>query len=107
MADWEAVRADLAHHKQEHLLQFLPELSEAKKSELYADICEIDFAEVERYFTKARENLSNCEEKKDELLQPLNSSICGSTARDKTDAIRWEEIGEMIFLTLSIMNYLP
>lgn len=94
MADWEAVRADLIHHNQEHLLQFLPELSEAEKAELHADISEVDFAKLGRYFAKAQVNLSNCEEKKDELLQPLDSSICGSTARDKAAAKLWEQIGE-------------
>ena len=96
MADWEAVRAELARYKQDHLLRFLPELSEIQKAELYADICEVDFAKLEGYFSKARSSLSNCEEKKDELLRPLDSSICGSTARDKAEAKRWEQIGEFL-----------
>ena len=32
-------------------------------------------------------------EKKDEVLQPLDDSICGSTARDKDSVPRWEAIG--------------
>lgn len=94
MADWEAVRADLVLNKQEHLLQFLPELSEAEKAELYADICDVNFAKVQHYFDKAQASISNCEEKKDELLQPLDSSICGSTARDVAKAKLWEQRGE-------------
>ena len=91
--DWEALKTELAHYNQDHLLQYLPELSEAQKAELYGDIREIDFSKVERYFSEARLGLTNSEEKKDELLQPLDSSICGSTARDTVDASRWEKIG--------------
>lgn len=93
MADWDEVRATLARHKQEHLLRFLPELSDKEKAELFADICDIDFPKVEHYFSKALENLSNSEEKKDELLKPLDSSICGSTARDETQIRHWEDTG--------------
>ena len=32
-------------------------------------------------------------EKKDKVLQPLDDSICGSTARDKDAVLRWEAIG--------------
>ena len=98
MADWDEVRATLTRHKQEHLLRFLPELSDREKAELCADIREIDFPKIENYFSKAERDLSNCEEKKDELLQPLDSSICGSTARDKAQAKRWEEIGALCAL---------
>ena len=93
MADWEAVREDLARHNQDHLLRFLPELDEGQKSELYADICEADFPRLGGYFAEARQSLSSCQEKKDELLKPLESSICGSTARDTAHIARWEEIG--------------
>ena len=96
MADWEAVRASLVRHKQEHLLKFLPELNETQQAQLYADVCEVDFPRLDRYFAMALENLSNCEEKKDELLQPLDSSICGSTARDIAEATQWERIGRAL-----------
>lgn len=93
MADWEAVRADLQRYSQDHLLKFLHELNDVQKAELYGDICEIDFGKIERYFRKAHENFSNCVEKKDESLQPLDSCICGSTARDKVQTQKWEQIG--------------
>ena len=93
MADWEAVRASLAAQNQEHLLCFLPELDETQKAELYADICSVDLAKLGRYFSEARQGLNSCQEKKDELLKPLDSSICGSTARDTAHASRWSETG--------------
>ena len=95
-ADWEAVREELTRYKQQHLLQFLPELSEGQRAELRGDISDLDFERIERYFSEAQKSLSNCEEKKDELLQPLDSSIYGSTARDKADVKRWECAGETI-----------
>ena len=93
MADWEAVRARLVVHCQEHLLQFLPQLDEERKDELYADISAVDFARLARYFSKAKQSLSGSQEKKDELLKPLDSSICGSTARDTGHTARWADTG--------------
>jgi hypothetical protein len=93
MADWEAVQASLVDHNQDHLLKFLPELDEGRKAELYADIRGVDFARLGRYFAKARQSLSNCQEKKDELLKPLDSSIYGSTARDTAHSTRWADTG--------------
>ena len=40
--DWSNVRDRLARFGQEHLLQFLDELGEREKAELYKDISEID-----------------------------------------------------------------
>ena len=93
---WDALREKLTQYKQEHLIRFLPELSEPQKAELYEDIAEIDFSSVERHFADVRPSLWNgSEEKKDEILQPLDSSICGSTARDTESAKHWEKLGKL------------
>ena len=92
--DWNALRKKLTQYKQEHLLDFLPELSESQKAELYEEVAEIDFASVERHFAGVQRSLwNNVEEKKDEVLQPPESSICGSTARDAESAKHWEQLG--------------
>lgn len=39
--------------------------------------------------------INSSQEKKDEHLQPLDDSICGSTARDKDSVPQWEKIGRL------------
>lgn len=48
--DWSALRARLEQYGQEHLLQFLEELTEAQKEELHSDISEVDLGRVTGYF---------------------------------------------------------
>ena len=87
------MRSRLARHNQEHLLQFVGELDEAKKKELFADIVSVDFDELHRCFVEARRGMNASMEKKDELLRPLDDGICGSTARDKGGVAEWEKLG--------------
>jgi len=93
--DWSALRARLEQYGQEHLLQFLEELTEAQKEELYSDISEVDLGRVTGYFQESHFTISSSQEKKDEHLQPLDNSICGSTARDKDSVPQWEKIGRL------------
>ena len=44
----EAVRSQLARYNQEHLLQFVDELDEERRKELFADIAAVDFEELHR-----------------------------------------------------------
>ena len=105
--DWASVKSELASCGQEHLLQFLDELTESEKAELYGDIRDIDLGRVARYFGVLKAALVDDGEKKDEVLKPPDSSICGSTARDVEDAKRWENIGlcvRMLICSLCFFN---
>ena len=66
--DWASVRSELANCGQEHLLQFLDELTESEKAELYGDIRDIDFGRVASYFGDIKAALVGNGEKKDEVL---------------------------------------
>ena len=91
--DWEALRARLAQHGQDHLLRFLPDMSAADKGQLFADIANVDLAKLGRCFERARGAMETGEAVKDELLQPLDEGICGSTARNREEARAWEKRG--------------
>ena len=93
--DWVGMRARLAEYHQEHLLQHLDQLNEAEQAVLYADISQLNLKKLTRCWERAKEMMSNSGEVKDESLKPLDSSIVGSTARDKEDVLRWADIGRI------------
>lgn len=92
--DWKSLREQLAQHGQEHLLRFLPELSEEERRQLFADISDVDLGKLRRCFERAQAAVETGQEVKDELLEPLDESICGSTARDVDSVRTWEKRGE-------------
>ena len=87
------LQSQLAKHGQEHVLMFLDSLNDKQKRELYADLSDLDFDKVTKCWQEAQQKLAETQEKKDEYLQPLDRSIVGSTARDKTAVPKWEDIG--------------
>lgn len=92
--DWESLRDHLEQYGQAHLLQHIGELDEAQKSALYADIKSINFSKLSRLWTKAQQSMCENGAVNDERLKPLDSSIVGSTAKDKDTVTRWSDIGE-------------
>lgn len=92
--DWEGLRAHLKESGQEHVLAHLEKLDQQEKDALYADIKDIDLKKLSKLWQKARQSLSDNGRVKDERLKPLDSSIVGSTAKDKEAVSRWSEMGE-------------
>lgn len=92
--DWKSLRERLVQYEQDHLLRFLPELSAEERRQLYADISEVNLGKLRRCFERAQAAMETGQEVKDELLEPLDESICGSTARDKGAVRMWEKRGE-------------
>lgn len=90
----EAVRADLETYGQGHLLQHLDQLEASERDELYRDISELNLKRLSECWRRTQPSLSDSGEVKDERLKPLDSSIIGSTARDKRDIGRWMNLGE-------------
>lgn len=91
--DWESVRVQLKGYGQEHLLQHLDELTEPEQDSLFTDIRDTDWSKIARLWTAANREMSENGEVKDDRLKPLDSSIVGSTAKDKLVVARWNEKG--------------
>ena len=91
--DWGQVREELKEYGQEHLLRHLDVLSEEEQASLYADIKDTDWSKVARLWKTANREMNENGEMKDERLKPLDSSIVGSTARDKDLVAGWNEKG--------------
>jgi len=89
----EKLRDELSFYEQEHLLQHLNELEEQQKKELLADISEVNFKRLTESFSKAKSSLSSSGAFADSRLKPPDSSIVGSTAKNKEDVHRWLKIG--------------
>ncbi len=92
--DWAAVRKDLTAHGQDHLLRHLEELSREERQCLYDDITELNLPRLSTIWDQTQATLTNPCQIKDDKLQPLDSSIVGSTFRDKDRLDAWRDIGE-------------
>lgn len=94
MADLAEIKLFLEKHGQEHLLQFWDKLSEDDREELIQDIKEINIPEVVSYFERATENLTDDQEKLDDRLKPIPSSLYGSVSRTPPELLNaYEELG--------------
>lgn len=105
--DWERVRGYLREYGQEHLLQHLKTLSEEEQADLYADLEETDWRKLSRLWQEAKKSMSENGEMKDDRLKPLDSSIVGSTARDKDRVAKWWDKGKGVCLTPQKTHYDP
>lgn len=74
--DWSALRARLEQYGQEHLLQFLEELTEAQKEELHSDISEVDLGRVTGYFQVC----PHCQNAHGNKLSLYGHSVCVDVA---------------------------
>ncbi len=92
--DWAAVRRDLTAHGQDHLLRHLEELTCEEKQCLYDDITELDLPRLATIWDQTLVTRSKSCQIKDDKLQPLDSSIVGSTVRDKDRLDAWRDIGK-------------
>lgn len=92
--DWEGLRAELKEYGQEHLLQHLGLLDESQKVSLYADIKSVDLKKMSKLWREAETSMTDNGTMKDSRLKPLDSSIVGSTAKDRGNVSRWSDIGE-------------
>ena len=87
------VRGELNVYGQGHLLQHLDALEEQQKDELLMDISEVNFKKLTESFSKAKSSLSSSGAFEDNRLKPPDSSIVGSTAKNKEDVQKWMNIG--------------
>nr|CAD7194364.1 unnamed protein product [Timema douglasi] len=87
MTDFDQLRSDLVRYGQDHVLQFLDELSESDRKRLYDDIKEVNVAEVVSYFGRAIESLSVDQQKLDDRMKPIPSNIHGSVLRSTPDEL--------------------
>ncbi|KAL1131616.1 hypothetical protein AAG570_011230 [Ranatra chinensis] len=87
MSDVAECRELLRQYGQEHVLQFWDKLSQDDRDELLQDINEIDIPEVVSYFKKATENFTSDQEKLDDRLNPIPSSLYGAVSRTPADML--------------------
>nr|CAD7586157.1 unnamed protein product [Timema genevievae] len=87
MTDFDQLRKDLVRYGQDHVLQFLDELSESDRKRLYDDIKEVNVAEVVSYFGRAIESLNVDQQKLDDRMKPIPSNIHGSALRSTPDEL--------------------
>lgn len=92
--DWESMRTELRAYGQEHLLCHVDQLSESNQRALHADLAATNWRKLLRLSEVARKSLSENGAVKDDRLKPLDSSIVGSTAKDKGAVSRWWDIGK-------------
>ena len=88
----EELRPSLEEHAQGHLLQFAAALGEAERGALADELASLDVGKIVKIF-KASMAGGAGESKKDDRLEPLEPSICGSTLRDESRVAGWEEAG--------------
>ena len=87
----EELRPSLEEHGQGHLLRFAAELTEEERGALADELEPLEFGKIAKFFKAAM--AAGGGGKKDEQLQPLGESICGSTLRDPSRVAEWEGIG--------------
>ena len=90
----EDIRERVRASKQDHLLQFEGQLSADERRELFSELASVNFERLGKAFKSAKESLANGSENKDELLRPLEASICGSTSDDPKQTSQWRELGK-------------
>lgn len=83
----------MKEYGQEHLLQHWQRLDESEKASLYKDIKDVDFKKLSKLWKEAQKSMTENGALKDDRLKPLDSSIVGSTAKDKEAVSRWCEKG--------------
>ena len=92
--DSNGLKAHLKEYGQDHLLQHWQRLDESEKASLYKDIKDVDFKKLSKLWKQAQRSMTENGALKDDRLKPLDSSIVGSTAKDKEAVSRWWEKGE-------------
>lgn len=90
----EEIRKTVLAFGQDHVLQFVDQLSPEEKSELLSDLASVNFERLEAAFKVALGSLQNGTENKDDLLRPLEASICGSTSVDPVQTSHWGKLGK-------------
>ena len=91
--DVESLRAKLAEHGQEHLLEFWHDLDADQKVALYRDIESTDVGELVGHFKTAMESSSDTE-KVDSLMEPTPSEFFGSMTKAGKEKEKWYREGE-------------
>lgn len=94
MSDISEITGFLKSYGQEHILHFWEKLSDDDRHELIQDIKTINIPEVISYFQKATENVSSDQEKLDDRLKPIPSSLFGAVSRTTPELLlSYEEEG--------------
>lgn len=99
--DLELLRENLSKFGQEHLLKFWDVLSEVEQKHLYDDLTAINYAEVNRFFTKCTSHSGD--EKVDHLLEPVPADVFGSILKSNLDLLKtYEKEGKSNVFVVSL-----
>lgn len=77
---------------QEHLLNHWDELNEEQKKHLTADIHEVDFAQMEKNFSRIKNEMNNTVQEFDEHMQPVPSELKGSFEKSTVEQLNQYEM---------------
>lgn len=88
----EKLRPSLEEHAQGHLLRFAADLSEAERTSLADELTSLELGKIANIFKATMADVEGGS-KKDDRLEPLEPSICGSTLRDGSRVASWEDSG--------------
>lgn len=83
----------LAAGGQGHVLRFWPELGGAARRALAAELRDMDVAEINRFFRRARGDGGGTAAGLDARMEPVPRDVLGSASRDRGLLPRWESRG--------------
>lgn len=81
------LREELSKHGQEHLLDHWDSISEEQRREMFTEIKELDFQELNEYFASTVAELENAGQKLDDRMQPLDESQCGAVVKSTDEEL--------------------
>uniref|UniRef100_A0A8C2UJK2 UDP-N-acetylhexosamine pyrophosphorylase n=2 Tax=Coturnix japonica TaxID=93934 RepID=A0A8C2UJK2_COTJA len=91
--DVAALRRRLEAGGQEHVLRFWPLLGAEERRELAAELSDMDVAEINRFFRRARGGGGTAAAGPDSRLEPVPRDVLGSASRDRRSLPAWESRG--------------
>jgi len=87
------LRAELAKYGQEQLLDHWDTLSQEERTELYAELKELDLGELKEYFDRTVGEMANAGQKLDDRMEALDESQCGAVIKSTDeDLAHYEDL---------------
>jgi UDP-N-acetylglucosamine/UDP-N-acetylgalactosamine diphosphorylase len=87
------MREELAKHGQEHLLDHWDSLTVEEQGKLRKELEELDFKELNEYFTRTVGELNNAGQKLDDRMEPLDEDQCGAVVKSTDeDLLHYESL---------------
>ena len=90
----DSLQQKLNQHGQGHLLQYVNELDSDSKSNLLRELGNLDYADINKYYSQSMQDLKHASDKIDNLLEPLPADVCGSVTKcSETEINQYRDSG--------------